>query len=81
LNAFKVFIDKDTMNFVFGGGAGNMPVVGTILHGWGCKVLYLYDNDQGKRDGERNLKRNWLVGSDLIFSILNSNGSVEDLYP
>ncbi|PIX67933.1 hypothetical protein COZ41_02350 [Candidatus Shapirobacteria bacterium CG_4_10_14_3_um_filter_35_13] len=80
LNAFKKILSKDSVNFIFGGGAGNMPVVGTILHGWGGKVIYLYDNDQGKKDGEKNLKDNWLVVKDLIIAVLNTAGSIEDVF-
>jgi len=80
LNAFKKILNKNSVNFIFGGGAGNMPFIGTILHGWGCKVLYLYDNDQGKKDGEKNLKDNWLVAKDLICSVLNNTGSIEDIF-
>ncbi len=80
LNAFKKIIKKDSVNFVFGGGAGNMPFVGTILHGWGGKVIYLYDNDQGKKDGEKNLKDNWLVTKELVLSILNTAGCIEDMF-
>ena len=80
LNAFKKIINKDRVNFVFGGGAGNMPFVGTILHGWGCKVVYLYDNDQGKKDGEKNLKDHWLATKDLILSVLNTAGCIEDIF-
>jgi predicted ATP-dependent endonuclease of OLD family len=80
LNAFKKILGKDNVNFIFGGGAGNMPVVGTILHGWGGKVIYLYDNDQGKKDGEKNLKDNWLVTKDLILAVLNTAGSIEDIF-
>jgi len=80
LNAFKKILSKDSVNFIFGGGCGNMPYVGTILHGWGGKVIYLYDNDQGKKDGEKNLQDNWLVTKDLILSVLNTAGSVEDIF-
>lgn len=80
LNAFKKILNKDSVNFIFGGGAGNMPVVGTILHGWGGKVVYLYDNDQGKKDGEKNLKDNWLVAKDLVLAVLNTTGSIEDIF-
>ena len=73
-------LDKNSVNFIFGGGAGNMPVVGTILHGWGGKVIYLYDNDQGKKDGEKNLKDNWLVTKDLVLAVLNTTGSIEDIF-
>ena len=80
LNTFKKILNKNSVNFIFGGGAGNMPFVGTILHGWGGKVIYLYDNDQGKKDGEKNLKDNWLVTKDLILSVLNTAGSIEDIF-
>jgi len=80
LNTFKKILNKNSVNFIFGGGAGNMPFVGTILHGWGGKVIYLYDNDQGKKDGEKNLKDNWLVAKDLILSVLNTAGSIEDIF-
>jgi len=80
LNAFKKILNKESVNFIFGGGCGNMPYVGTILHGWGGKVIYLYDNDQGKKDGEKNLQDNWLVTKDLILSVLNTAGSIEDIF-
>ncbi|MFA5109335.1 MAG: AAA family ATPase [Patescibacteria group bacterium] len=80
LNAFKKILSKDSVNFIFGGGCGNMPYVGTILHGWGGKVIYLYDNDQGKKDGEKNLQDNWLITKDLILSVLNTAGSIEDIF-
>ena len=57
-----------------------MPFVGTILHGWGGKVIYLYDNDRGKKDGEKNLKDNWLITKDLILPVLNTMGSIEDIF-
>lgn len=80
LNAFKKILGRDGVNFIFGGGAGNMPFVGTILHGWGGKVIYLYDNDQGKKDGEKNLKDNWLITKDLVIAVLNTAGSIEDIF-
>ena len=81
LNAFKKILNKKSLNFIFGGGAGNMPVIGAILHGWGCKVLYLYDNDQGKKDGRKNLKRNWCIPEDLILSIIDQEGdAIEDIF-
>ena len=80
LEGFKKILKRPNLNFVFGGGSGNMPFVGTILHDWGCKVVYLYDNDKGKRDGEKNLKNNWLVSSDLVMSVIGSEGSIEDIF-
>lgn len=80
LQAFKKIQKNSDLNFVYGGGAGNMPFVGTILHGWGCRVVYLYDNDQGKKDGEKSLKKKWMVSKDLILSVLNTEGSIEDIF-
>ncbi len=81
LQAFKRIINKSIdLNFIYGGGAGNMGFVGTILQGWGCKVIYIYDNDQGKKDGEKNLTKNWLVSKDLIKSILDRQGAIEDIF-
>ena len=81
LNAFKKIFDKNKMNFIFGGGAGNMPVVGTILHGWGCKLIYLYDKDKGQEDGKTNLKDNWFVSENLILSITDNEGdAIEDIF-
>jgi predicted ATP-dependent endonuclease of OLD family len=80
LQAFKLLLNKPDINFIFGGGAGNMPIVGTILHGWGCKVVYLFDNDKGKKDGERNLTKNWLASKQIILSVLEKDGTIEDVF-
>lgn len=80
LEGFKQILKNNNLNFVFGGGAGNMPIVGTILHGWGCNVLYLYDRDQGKKDGTKNLTKNWFVSQELITSVLSAEGTIEDIF-
>ena len=81
LNAFKKIFNKENLNFIYGGGAGNMPFIGTILNGWGCKVLYLYDNDKGKKDGQKNLKKNWHITNNLILSITDNKGdAIEDIF-
>ncbi|MBU4216923.1 ATP-binding protein [Candidatus Parcubacteria bacterium] len=80
LNAFKKIFKNNSVNFIFGGGSGNMPIVGTIIHGWGGKVVYLYDNDKGKKDGEKNLINNWLITKDVILTIISKTGSVEDIF-
>lgn len=80
LQAIKQLWGDLNYNFIFGGGSGKMPYVGTILNGWGCNVVYLYDNDQGKRDGEKNLKNNWFIEKENIGSILDDSGSIEDLF-
>lgn len=80
LSGFKKVFDWKSANFIFGGGSGNMPIVGTVLHGWGANVIYLFDNDQGKDDGERNLEHNWYVSSDFIETVLKEKGSIEDVF-
>jgi len=83
-NAFKKIFGNKNLNFIYGGGSGNMPKIGTILHGWGCQVIYLFDNDQGKKDGEKNLTTNWLVDKSQIEVITKKPSSndirIEDLF-
>ncbi|MDO4759513.1 MAG: AAA family ATPase [Candidatus Saccharibacteria bacterium] len=80
LDAFKKILNRNNLNFIYGGGSGNMPIVGTILHGWGVNVVYLYDNDKGKKDGEKNLKNNWSISENLILTVLETTGSIEDIF-
>ena len=57
-----------------------MGIVGAILHGWGANVYYLYDNDQGKKDGVKNLGK-WKVSKDIIKSVLNiENTAIVDIF-
>jgi len=73
LRAFKELENKTLKaNFINGGGASNMGIVGAILEGWGADVHYLYDNDQGKKDGIKNLKA-WRVLPELIKSVLKKD--------
>lgn len=75
LQAFKALeYPEIKTNFVNGGGASNMGIVGTILEGWGANVCYLYDNDQGKKDGVKNLKA-WKIASEAIKTVLKKDGS------
>ena len=81
LDAFKKMFNKNEINFIFGGGAGNMPIVGTILHGWGCNLVYLYDKDKGGKAGKKNLKDNWHISENLMLSITDNEGdAVEDIF-
>jgi len=79
-DAFKLILANKDLNFIYGGGAGNMPFVGTILQGWGCKVNYLFDNDKGMVDGEKNLIKNWFITKDIISSVSESFGAIEDIF-
>jgi predicted ATP-dependent endonuclease of OLD family len=81
LQAFKILEMKDLKtNFINGGGASNMGIVGTILEGWGANVAYLYDNDQGKKDGVKNLKA-WKVLPEVIKTVLKKdNTTIADVF-
>ncbi len=78
--AFKE-LEKKTLktNFINGGGASNMGLVGAILEGWGADVYYLFDNDQGKKDGEKRLK-DWKVLPEAIKTVTKKdNATIVDI--
>ena len=79
-NAFKKLLGKEEINFIFGGGSGNMPNIGAILRGWGARVIYLCDNDDGGKNGAKKLKGSWFVEDKDILYVLESKGSVEDIF-
>ncbi len=80
LRAFAKLLNNRKYSFINGGGAGNMPLVGAITQGWGSKTVYLFDNDQGKTDGESNLAKNWAILKEEIEVVVGSRGSVEDIF-
>lgn len=86
LNALKLLLpekERPTFNFINGGGSGKMGFVGAILEGWGCNVKYLFDNDQGGKDGEANLldKKSWAVLKDSIKKVSESkNEAIADIF-
>ena len=81
LNAFKELMKfAQDINFVCAGGSGNMSYIGTILHGWGGQVVYLFDNDKGKKDGGRKLQKDFGVSHDLIITIVEEGESIEDIF-
>ena len=81
LTAFQNILKHKKFKIVFGGGSGKMGVVGSILTGWGCEVLYLFDNDKGGTDGKKNLKSKWFVSDDQIEFIRPTKGEAsEDIF-
>ena len=80
LHAFKRLLKMSDINFIYGGGSGNMPKVGTILQGWGCKVFYLYDNDKGFKDAQKNIKAEWLTTTKEMIDKIPVNGAIEDIF-
>ena len=81
LQAFKIlYPDTTNINFINGGGAPNMGMVGAILEGWGANVLYLFDNDSGKTQGMKKLD-SWKVLPDQIKEVLSSDDTaIEDIF-
>lgn len=74
LQAFKKMHNENlNVNFINGGGSGNMGLVGAILEGWGADVYYLYDNDKGKEDGSKKLN-DWRVLPEMIKVVLKETG-------
>lgn len=59
------------INFINGGGATNMGKIGSILEGWGGKVLYMLDNDTGGESGKKELKK-WDVPDESITFVTDS---------
>lgn len=80
LNAFKNILYRDRLNFIHGGSSGNMPKIGMILQGWGCDVLYLYDNDRAFKDAQANIKKEWIAISKSLLSKIPVDGAIEDMF-
>lgn len=84
LQAFKEILDDarfKNVNFINGGGSGNIGIVGSIIEGWGGRVNYLLDNDQGGRNGRDNLFDTWKVLKDRVFYVTNQeNTSIVDIF-
>ena len=58
-----------------------MPTVGTILQGWGCKVIYLYDDDKGATDAIKNIRSEWITTSEKEIAKIPIDGaSIEDIF-
>ena len=83
LQAFKELTSdsiKFSANFVNGGGAGNMGIVGSILTGWGCNVCYLFDKDEGMKNGKACLINTWAVTHEKIREVIHEeNCTVADI--
>lgn len=83
LQAFKEILpksDRPSVNFVNGGGAGKMGAVGAVLEGWGANVYYLFDNDQGGKDGSKHLTSDWKVPPEYIKVVTkDATGTIADV--
>ena len=83
IHAFKQIKGFDNMladvNFIASTGVGTMPIIGAILSGWGAKVVYLLDQDKGKKPGVKNLTKKWRVPENSIIFIPKEGGSIEDI--
>ncbi|NGP87458.1 AAA family ATPase [Fodinibius halophilus] len=80
LNAFMKIMNENSVNIIHGGGATNMPHVGTILQGWGCDIYYLFDNDNGYKEAKKKLDKDWeCTTKDMIGKIPLANAAIEDV--
>jgi predicted ATPase len=82
LRAFSKIIENEKYNFVFGGGSSKMGSIGAILNGWGCKTIYLFDNDKTntKNDPAIELEKKWHVEANFILKVKNIIGTIEDIF-
>lgn len=80
LNAFKNILNRNSLNFIHGGSSGNMPKIGTILQGWGCKVVYLFDNDKAFEDAKTHIKSEWLAITEDLLTKIPVEGAIEDMF-
>ena len=80
LNSFLHRLGRENLHFIHGGSSGNMPKVGTILQGWGCKVLYLYDNDQAFKDASKHIKSEWAAMTKNLLLKIPVDGAIEDMF-
>ncbi len=48
--------ESPRINIISGGGtSNNMGKIGAILDGWGCQVVYIFDNDNAGKKGKKEL--------------------------
>lgn len=80
LTSFRELFDEFKGSFVSGGSSGNMPKIGTILQGWGCRVIYLYDSDKAFEDAKNAIKKDWVTISKDWLTSLNVDGAIEDIF-
>lgn len=79
LRAFLKIIQPDShYNFIFGKSSTKLWLIGTILDGWGCKRIFLFDND--KKDEVAKFQRDWQIDSRLIIKVKDVLGTIEDIF-
>ncbi|GAB2027981.1 AAA family ATPase [Lactovum odontotermitis] len=81
MRAFKKLLKNDEeINFINGGGASKVGLIGNILFGWGANVKYLFDFDKGGKDGKRRLMKEFRVSEkDILFCSDSDSQSTIDL--
>lgn len=82
LRAFGKIIGNNKYNFVFGGSSSKIHFIGAILNGWGCKTIYLLDNDKtnSKNDPAKKLAEEWHVEPQSILKVKDIIGTIEDVF-
>lgn len=69
MRAFSKLIGNvKEVNFINGGGAPKVGLIGNILFGWGAEVKYLFDFDRGGIQGKNKLEKVYdICSEDIIF--------------
>ena len=82
LRAFSKIIGIEKYNFVYGGSSSKLGSIGSILNGWGCKTIYLLDNDKvsKKNDSAIKLAEEWHIEPDFILKVKDIIGTIEDVF-
>ena len=80
LQALNELCGDKALNFLFGGGAGNVGIVGSILEGLGSRVRYLLDNDSARKSARKSLVKKWDVPDQFIETLPIKGGAIEDVF-
>lgn len=76
MRAFKQILnDKKEINFVNGGGANKIHLVGRILEAWKCNVKYLVDNDNAGLRAKKYLIEKENVDEERVFVVCEDKDS------
>jgi predicted ATP-dependent endonuclease of OLD family len=76
MRAFKqILADNRKINFVNGGGANKIHLVGRILEAWKCNVGYLVDNDAAGLRAKNLLLKKEHVDENRVFIICEDDNS------
>lgn len=80
LQAFKILNKIENINFVYWWWAWHVWNIWNILQRRWCAVIYLFDNDQWKKDWKKQLLEQWMVDEKDIWTIIDEEWkTIEDI--